>query len=162
MLQSTKTTCLTADVKLWANILMIYFCVLLLGCFRNPSLYNAKSCPLFCTSAVHLFSGQHERKHTEHIFRPNSLYRTLCDRNDKSSPGTPELSSVLHWVCPPPPPITPQLVQGSNVRNHPAAVESSSHQGTARSEKQMLISMWEQQEGPGVRKDCVKFSLEEP
>lgn len=48
------------------------------------------------------------------------------------------------------------------MRSHSAAVESSSHQGIVRIEKQMLISMWEQQECPGIRIDCVKFSLEEP
>lgn len=42
------------------------------------------------------------------------------------------------------------------------AAESSSHQGIRRSEKKMLISIWEQQECPGITKDCVKFSLEEP
>lgn len=48
------------------------------------------------------------------------------------------------------------------MRSRPAAAaESSGHQGIARSEKQMLIGMWEQQECPGIVKDCIKFSLEE-
>lgn len=42
------------------------------------------------------------------------------------------------------------------------AAESSSYQGIGRSEKKMLISMWEQQECPGIMKDCAEFSLEEP
>lgn len=42
------------------------------------------------------------------------------------------------------------------------AAESSSRQGIGRSERKMLISMWVQQECPGIIKDCVKFSLEEP
>lgn len=62
----------------------------------SVSLHIQVAAGLYCASAVHhdmkdrLFSGQCGRKHTEHIFTLDGLYRTLCDRNNKSSPGTPE------------------------------------------------------------------------
>lgn len=85
----------------------------------------------------------------------------------KALRGPQRLSSVLRWVCPPPQNTgSPFFFFCGRLNWHKeamwAAAESSSHQGIGRSEKKMLISMWEQQECPGIMKDCVKFSLEEP
>lgn len=108
---------------------------------------------------------------TGHIFTLNSLYRTFRDRDNKSSPGSPEAFFCSALGLPSPTPSQnrhctylrePQLVQGSKIRSRLAAAESSSLQGIAISEKLMLINMWERQEGPGIMKDCIKVSLGEP
>lgn len=101
----------------------------------------------------------------EHIFTLDGLYRTLCDRSNKSSSGTPEAFPLFcaAFVPLPKPPV--RLFRGRLNWHKEAmrvAAESSSRQGIRRCEKKMLISMWEQQECPGITEDCVKFSLEEP
>lgn len=107
----------------------------------------------------HIFSGQHERKHTEHVFRLSGLYRTLCDRNNKSSPGTPEAFFCSALGLSPSPNHRFAFLWETQLGTRKQCellLSPPATRGIVRSEKQMLIGMWEQQESPGIMKDCVQ------
>lgn len=116
----------------------------------------------------HLFSGQHGRKHTKqnraHFQTWWSLHNCFWQKQQKLSRDPRGFPLFRAGFVPLPKPPVRLLVVGLNWNKEAmwAAAESSSHQGTGRSEKKMLFSMWEQQECPRIMKDCVKFSLEEP
>lgn len=95
------------------------------------------------------------------VFPEHSVTETT-----KALRGTRRLSSVLRRACPPLPKQPVCLFVGASTgtrkqyKKLPCCVaESSSHQEIVRSEKQMLISMWEQQECSGIVKDGIAFSF---